>query len=136
MVSVLEGEHAKDLTGFLESEGYRKTKKLLNPDYEVVGGYLAQIRAPEKETQGGKSYIFTPDFSCIDFTSAMESNGIIYLSGKAQGWRNTVHFIGDEDALPERLKELAAKYKKIFGPWDCVRDLEYALTHWFSEFKE
>ena len=132
MVSVLEGEHHKDIVSFLESEGFVKANEMPCPDYEVVGGYLAQIRAPEKNTQGGTAYVFTPDFSYLNYSSKMESKGIVYLSGRVK-WRKTVHFVGDEAVLPEQLNELVAKYKKVFGPWDCVRDLEYALTHWFSE---
>ena len=135
MVSVLEGEHSKDFTAFLESEGYEKSHdpsvKVSDTDYEVVAGYLAHIRSPKSSTSGGKAYVHKlPDFASLSYSSSMENNGIVYFSGKAEGWRKTVHFLGDEDILQKRLKDLTAKFKEVFGPWDCVRDLEYALTHW------
>ena len=137
MVSVLEGEHDKDFTGFLKAEGYEKkhdpSVKVADINYEVVAGYLAHIRSPKTSTGGGKAYVHQiPDFISLSYSSAMENNGIVYFSGKAEGWRRTVHFLGDEDVLPQKLKDLTAKFKEVFGPWDCVRDLEDALTHWFS----
>jgi hypothetical protein len=134
MVSVLEGGHTKDLAAFLRSEGFEKNNdtsiKVSDIDYEVVAGYLAHIRSPESKTAGGKAYVMPlPDFVSIDYSSSMESQGIVYFSGSIER-RKTVHFLGDEDTMPETLKELTAKFKEVFGPWDCVRDLEYALTYW------
>ncbi|MBW2994839.1 hypothetical protein KY312_00655 [Candidatus Woesearchaeota archaeon] len=137
MVSVLEGEHSKDFAAFLESEGYKKKRdtsiKVSDTNYEVVAGYLAHIRSPRSNTGGGKAYVHKlPDFMALDYMNSMENNGLVYFPGKAEGWRKTVHFLGDEDTLPKKLKDLTEKFKEEFGPWDCVRDLEYALTHWNS----
>ena len=128
MVSVLEGRGERIVVPFLkEHYKFEDGPGEIQPaivDYEVVGGYLAHIRMPDKNTQSGVPYVLQPKIDILDYSAPLHSENLVFYPGTVQGWRKTLHFIGEEDKA----------LKEHFCMSDYIRDLEYALIHWFPDF--
>lgn len=137
MVSVLAGRGEGAIVSFLkEHYGFKDGPGEIQPamvDYESIGGYLAHILRPDKNTGGGVAYVFEePRIDVLDYSNPIHSEDIVLYPGKVALWRATLHFIGEEDKLSSGLKEIMPDLKKHFGKTNFVYDLETALQHWQS----
>jgi len=139
MVSILEGRGENRVVPYLkEHYDFKEGPIEIFPgmvEFEVVGGYLAQIRMPGKSTRSGAPYVLKPRTDVLDFSSPLHREDIVFYPGKVEGWRKTLHFIGEEDKLSELLKKLAVDLKNHFCPEDFNRDLGSAVKHWYPDFE-
>jgi hypothetical protein len=139
MVSVLEGRgegrvmpFLRKHYGFTDGPGKFEFEAV---DYEVVGGYLAHIRMPDKNTRSGEPYVLKPKISVLDYLYPLHSEDLAFYPGRIEGWRKTMHFIGEEDKLSQQLKDITVHLRNHFCPEDFNRDLGAALRHWFPDFE-
>jgi 3-dehydroquinate dehydratase type I len=133
MVSVLITKHERDIAPYLQSLGFAEnpSSSYPKPDYEVVGGYLAFLMSRRENTTGGMPYEFKqPHLGALDLSSCLESGDMAFFFGKAPDDRLTIHFVGKDSTLPERLGEITTKLAAEFDTGNFVGDLGTALAYW------
>ncbi|MBW2965535.1 hypothetical protein KY342_00355 [Candidatus Woesearchaeota archaeon] len=140
MVSILEGRGEDKVIPFLKKHyGFEEGGKDINlkkVDYEVVGGYLAHIKMPDKSTRSGEPYVCgKPGTNVFRYSNPLHKEDINFYTGEVEYRRKTLHFIGEEEKLSELLKQLTVDLREHFWPEDFNRDLGAAVRHWFPDFE-
>lgn len=137
MVSVLD-DKANRLVDLLKENGFSEevTGEIIPAmvEYDVIAGYLAHLRsAKDTETRNGLAYVIEPDIKMLDYTSPMQSGDVVFYRGlccKPDQKRKTLHFLGYEETLPSKLKELIPIFELKYGHRGFVHDLADALGYW------